>query len=93
MNRSSPPLCKNFNPLSVSKLAWLHVATGQPRALLQSLGHPPCPSRPSAWYQCTAKTGQSPGAICLPLCVGDTQSGPCQPCSDAAQACNAVRVP
>lgn len=53
--------------------------------------HPPCMTRQSGWYQCVSDAGQSPGALCLPLCIGDTAQGPCQPCSDANKACNTVR--
>ena len=65
------------------------------RSLLQSSQlqsqTPPCITRQSGWYQCTADGGQSPGALCLPLCMGDKAQGPCQPCSDANKACNTVR--
>ncbi|CAK0785591.1 hypothetical protein CVIRNUC_008801 [Coccomyxa viridis] len=62
-------------------------AEGSDRSLLQSQ-HPPCMSKQSGWYQCTAASGESPGALCLPLCLGDSADGPCQPCSDANRACN-----
>ncbi|BDA48374.1 hypothetical protein COCOBI_12-0520 [Coccomyxa sp. Obi] len=57
------------------------------RGLLQAQ-RPPCISRVSGWFQCGTAEGQSPGALCLPLCIGDSASGPCQPCSNPNNACN-----
>lgn len=68
-----------------------HNTSCADRSLLQSQ-HPPCMSKQSGWYQCTAASGESPGALCLPLCLGDNADGPCQPCSDANRACNTVRL-
>ncbi|KAK9917393.1 hypothetical protein WJX75_003858 [Coccomyxa subellipsoidea] len=57
------------------------------RALQQSQ-RPPCITRVSGWFQCGTADGQSPGALCLPLCIGQRENGPCQPCSDPNNACN-----
>ncbi|EIE27784.1 hypothetical protein COCSUDRAFT_52270 [Coccomyxa subellipsoidea C-169] len=63
------------------------VNSGADRGLLQSQ-RPPCLTRVSGWFQCGTADGQSPGALCLPLCVGERASGPCQPCTDPNSACN-----